>query len=115
MAQIVRTDTAIIVKPGPVERLLAGSFREVTVPVAALERVEVVDDIWTRVRGVRPPMTWMKDRFTVGTRRGLFGKDFTAVYGLGRGICVEFHRGEAWSRFVVTVPYPEDTAALLRG
>ena len=114
MAQLVRTEHAIVFKLGPIERLGAVHLSPVEVPLDHLLRVEVVDDIWTKVRGVRPPFTWIKDHLAIGTRRGLFGKDFTAVYGLGAGICVEFS-GAEWSRFVATIPYPEDTAALLRG
>lgn len=114
MAQLVRAESLITMRLGPLERLISAHFAPVEMEVAGLGRVEVVEDVWTRVRGVRAPFTWSKDRFCVGTRRGLFGKDFTAVYGIGRGICVDFDRG-AWSRFVATVPYPEDVAALLRG
>lgn len=114
MSKLIRTDDEIVFDLGGAERLLAFHFRTVHMPVANLRHVEVVDDIWTRVRGVRPMYTWIKDRFCVGTRRGLFGKDFIAVYGLGKGVSVDFAGGE-WARFVATVPYPEETAALLRG
>ena len=114
MAQLIRTENAIVFELGPSERAVAFHFRPVSMPIAQLVKVEVVDDVWTRVRGVRAPFTWVKDRFCIGTRRGLFGKDFTAVYGLGRGISVDF-AGGTWSRFVATVPYPDDVTALLRG
>ena len=114
MAQIVRKDATITMRLGPLEQLIAVHFASVEMGAGHLHGVEVVEDIWTKVRGVRAPFTWSKDRFCIGTRRGLFGKDFTAVYGIGRGICVEFEGG-TWSRFVATVPYPDDVAALLRG
>ena len=114
MAQLVRTDTVIALRLGPLERLLAAHLSPVEVSIANLRSVEVVEDIWTKVRGVRPPFTWIKDHLAIGTRRGLFGKDFTAVYGLGRGVCVDFE-GATWARLVASDPYPEDTAALLRG
>lgn len=114
MAHLVRTEHAIIFKLGPMEELLATHFSTVSMPLEFLSQVEVVEDIWTKVRGVRPPFTWSKDRFAYGSRRGLFGKDFTAVRGLGRGVCVEFSGG-TWARFIATVIYPEETAALLRG
>lgn len=114
MAHIARTDDAIVLRLRPIEKLLSMHFGPIEVPVVHLSSVEVIEDIWTKVRGVQPPFTWVKDRFAFGTRRGLFGKDFAAVRGLGKGICVEFVDAE-WARFVVTVPFPEDTAALLRG
>ncbi len=114
MAQIVREDSMIAMRLGPFERLIAMHFKAVEMEVTRLRGVEVVDDIWTRVRGVRPPFTWSKDHLCIGTRRGLFGKDFTAIYGTGGGICVEFEGGE-WARFVATVPFPNDVAPLLRG
>jgi len=114
MAQLVRENPTITMKLGPLERLIAMHFALVEMEAAHLRSVEVVEDIWTKVRGVRAPFTWSKDHLCIGTRRGLFGKDFTAVYGVGRGICVEFEGG-TWSRFVATIPYPDDVAALLRG
>ena len=114
MAQLIRTEDAIVLELGLTERAIAFHFRAVYMPIAQLVSVEVVDDVWTRVRGVRAPFTWVKDRFCIGTRRGLFGKDFTAVYGLGRGISIDF-AGGTWARFVATVPYPDDVAALLNG
>ncbi|HUY06169.1 MAG TPA: hypothetical protein VMU99_02770 [Acidimicrobiales bacterium] len=114
MAQLVRAEQTIAMKLGPLERLISVHFAPVEMETVHLHRVEVVEDVWTKVRGVRAPFTWSKDRFCIGTRRGLFGKDFTAVYGIGRGICVDFDGG-TWSRFIATVPYPEDVAALLRG
>ncbi len=114
MAQLVRHNATITMKLGPLERIISMHFAPVMMDAAQLRGVEVVDDIWTKVRGVRPPFTWSRDRFCIGTRRGLYGKDFTAVYGTGAGICVEFEGG-TWSRFVATVPFPEDVAALLRG
>jgi len=114
MAQLLRENPTIAMKLGPFERLIAMHFAPVEMEVTQLRSVEVVDDIWTKVRGVRAPLTWSKDRLCIGTRRGLFGKDFTAVYGTGQGICVEFEGGD-WARFVATVPYPDDVAALLRG
>lgn len=114
MAQLVRKDSTITMKLGPLERLIAMHFALVEMGTDQLRSVEIVEDIWTKVRGVRAPFTWSKDRLCIGTRRGLFGKDFTAIYGVGRGICVEFEGG-TWSRFVATIPFPDDVAALLRG
>jgi hypothetical protein len=114
LARLVRTDRAIVFTLSPIERLLAVHFAPVEMELSTLRRVEVVDDIWTRVRGVRAPFTWLKDHVMIGTRRGLFGKDFDVVYGLGRGVCVEFEGGP-WARFVIKDGFPEDLAALLRG
>ncbi len=114
MAQIVRTESSIIFKLGPLERLISVHFRKIEVPISQLQNVEVVEDIWTRVRGVRAAFTWRKDSFMIGTRRGLFGKDFNAIYGVGRGVSVDFKEAK-WARFVISVSYPEEIAALLRG
>jgi hypothetical protein len=114
MAQLVRTDSSIVFKLGPLEHLIAFHFRPIEVPIINMASVEIVEDVWTRVRGVRAPLTWSKDHFMVGARRGLFGKDFTAIYGLGRGVCVDF-AGGSWTRFVIRDDFPEDLAALMRG
>lgn len=114
MAQLIRTDTAIVFKLSLTERIVAFHFRPVEVSLQHVRSVVVAEDIWTKVRGIRPPFTWLKDHFAIGTRRGLFGKDFTAVYGLRPGVVVEFEGGE-WARFAATVDYPDDIAHLLRG
>jgi hypothetical protein len=46
----------------------------------------------------------------VGTRRGSFGKDFSAVHGRGRGVVVETDEFP-FRRLVVTVADPDAVAA----
>jgi hypothetical protein len=114
MAEIVRDDNRIIVRLSLLERLIAFRFRALAQPVGSVVDVRTVDDPWTQVRGVAPLFTSAKEKFAVGTRRGLFGKDFTAVYGMRRAVVVDFEH-ERFCRFVVTTDEPEDAAALLRG
>ena len=113
MADILRDDDRIIVRLSLLERLIALRLHTLVLPVASVVEVRTVDDPWTQVRGVAPLFTSVKDKFAVGTRRGLFGKDFTAVYGMRRAVVVDFEH-ERWCRLVITADDPDDVAALLR-
>jgi hypothetical protein len=114
MAEILRDNDRIIVRLSLFEHLIGLRIRSLALPVDSVVDVRTVDDAWTQVRGVAPLFTSAKDKFAVGTRRGLFGKDFTAVYGARRAVVVDFEN-ERWCRFVITSDEAEDTAALLRG
>jgi hypothetical protein len=78
-----------------------GFHRDIRLPLSAVQSVRCVEDAWPELRGMRAPGTGLPDVIAVGTRRGAFGKDFTAVHGTGLAVVVEL-RDTEYGRLVVT-------------
>src|SRR4051812_18308065 len=88
-----------------------GALRgDVRVPLAAVRTVRVVPDAWKELRGVRAPGTGWPGVIALGTRRGRFGKDFSAVYGRRPGLVVEL-AGTDFQRIIVSTADPDVVAA----
>ena len=60
------------------------------------------------------PGTGVPNVIAVGTRRGGFGKDFTATHGTGPGVVVEL-AGADYGRLVVTSDASAEVASAIRG
>jgi hypothetical protein len=88
-----------------IERLEA-LHGDISAPFASISSVRVSTDLWSELRGVRAPGTGFPRVIAVGTFRGSFGRDFSAVHGRGPGVVIEFD-GEPFRRWVVSAGDPD--------
>ena len=84
-----------------------GAHGDIRLPLSAVRAVRSVDDPWPELRGIRAQGTGLPNVIALGSRRGMFGKDFAAVHGKGPAVVVELE-GAPYGRIVVTA---DDAAA----
>ncbi len=108
-AELTVDDSELIVRLGRWESIgaMRGTLR---IPVAQVLSARAVPDAWAQLRGIRAPGTGWPGVIALGTRRGSFGKDFTAVYRHGPAVVVELGDAEL-QRLVVTTDHAETVAA----
>ena len=83
---------------------------DVRVPLTAVRRVRVAPHPWQELRGIRAPGTGFPGLICLGTQRGGFGKDFTAVYLDRPAVVIDLDQVE-FERLIVSVHNPQATAA----
>lgn len=109
MASLTVEGGRLLLRLRPLERLKS-VHGDISVPLSAVRAIRVTEDVWAELQGIRAPGTGLPGVVAVGTRRGSFGKDFTAVHGRGRGVVVEIDDCP-FRRLIVTVSDPDAVAA----
>ncbi len=105
MAEVVVEGGELHVRLRPLERL-AAFHGDVTVPLASVDEVRVLERALDALRGVRAPGTGVPGWLSIGTRRGAFGRDFVSIVGRGRGVAIVL-RDSTFKQIVVSVDDPE--------
>jgi len=113
MAQLIVHDSIVTLALSRLEHL-EGFRRNLSTPLSSVTAVRTVTDPWPELRGLRAPGTGLPGVVSVGTRRGSFGKDFTAVHGKGPGVVVEL-AGQEFRRWILTVGEPDSVVAQVSG
>jgi len=111
MAELAIEHDELAVRLSLLEKLgaLHGDLR---VPRSAVRRVRVTSTPWNEVRGMRAPGTGVPGVIMLGTMRGMFGKDFCAVYRHQSAIVIELE-DHPYQRLILCTPNPdEDRVAL---
>lgn len=86
--------------------------RSFAVPRSAVAGVEVVDEPFERVRGIRAPGTGWPKTIALGTWRGRGTKDFLSIHRDERAVLIELD-GQEYDRLLIGCDDPEDVAARL--
>ena len=83
-----------------------GLHGDIVVPLAQVESIEYVDDLWPYLRGIRAPGTGCPGIIMLGTTRGRGFRDFCVVYGHRPGTIVSLVHGSpcGFQRLLVTGP-----------
>ena len=91
---------------------LGGLRSGARVPLDQVEAVEVVDDPWSILEGLRvgTGIPWV---IVLGTMIRSGPNDVVAVYGRKPAIVVRLRRGAAYQRLIATVPEPAQVAERL--
>ena len=105
MAQLIVHDDTVTLALSRLEQF-EGFRRDLRTPLSSVTAVRAVTDPSSELRGLRAPGTGFPGVVAVGTRRGSFGKDFTAVHGKAPGVVVEME-GQEFQRWVLTVNDPD--------
>ncbi len=87
--------------------------RSFAVPRSAVAHVEVVDEPFSRIRGIRAPGTGWPKTIALGTWRGRGTKDFLSIRKDERAVLIELE-GQDFDRLLIGCDDPESVAARLR-
>ena len=105
MARLRIADGSLEVQLSPLERF--GAFHgNITVPLSAVQSMQIVDHPFQQLRGIRAPGTGFPGVIALGTWRYSGGKDFVAVYDGQRGVVIDLD-GTEFRRLVIGTPDPE--------
>ena len=81
---------------------------DITVPLDAVKEVQVEEDPWGSLRGIRAPGTGIPGVIAYGTRRYRGGRDFAAVLARRPAVRVDLDPGlSPFARITVSAPDPE--------
>ncbi len=98
----------------PAEKALAFRKRNVTVERSAITRVQLTDDAWTWLRGVRAPGTYLPATLATGTWRYAGGKDFALIRRNRPGVVIDLESHEEFQRLILTTRHGVALAQALR-
>jgi hypothetical protein len=87
----------------------AAAFRgDITVPLRAVTGVQVEEDPWGALRGMRAPGTGIPGVIAYGTRRYRGGRDFAAILARRPAVRVDLDPAlSPFARITVSAPDPE--------
>ncbi|WP_221583438.1 hypothetical protein [Microbacterium sp. G2-8] len=98
---LVDSDT-FEVQLAPAERLLALRKESVRVDRAHIAKVQLTEEPFTWLRGVRAPGSHIPNALAYGTWRSVFGNDFAAVRKGRPGVVIDLEGDEDFARIVVS-------------
>lgn len=84
------------------ERAAAFQRTAIRVRRADVERVQLTDDPWTWLRGVRKPGTCIPNVIAAGTWHSTAGTDFVMVRGRRPGVVIDLNQDAPFQRLVLT-------------
>ncbi|MDQ1204748.1 hypothetical protein [Microbacterium sp. SORGH_AS_0862] len=96
------------------EKALAFRKRNVTLDRAAISRVQLTDDPWTWLRGVRSPGTFIPATLAIGTWRYAGGKDFAVIRKNRPGVVIDIEGDAEFQRLVLGTRHGEALVRALR-
>jgi hypothetical protein len=96
------------------EKALAFRKRNVTLDRAAISRVQLTDDPWTWLRGVRSPGTFIPATLAIGTWRYAGGKDFAVIRKNRPGVVIDLEEDAEFQRLVLGTRHGEALVRALR-
>jgi len=112
VARLILDGDVLVLRLSWLERL--GSLHgNVTVTRTAVKDVEVSQRPLRDLRGARAPGTGVPHLVALGTWRGIWGKDFVAVYRRKPAVIVHLHNAR-YRRLVVSTDDPDALAATIR-
>jgi hypothetical protein len=113
MVTLLLDQTRLEIVLSPAERALAFRRESLKIERQAIRRVQLTDEPWTWLRGIRAAGTHLPGTLAMGTWRASKGTDFVVLNGRKRhGVVIELHGtelhgtepngGEAFSRVILS-------------
>lgn len=102
MVTLLVDSAQLEIQLAPLERVLARRKDPVRIPRENIDRVQLTEEPFTWLRGVRSPGAHVPGRLALGTWKSVFGDDFAAVKGGRPGVVIDLVDGGEFSRVVVT-------------
>lgn len=96
------------------ERALAFRTRNVIIPRDVILRVQLTDDPWTWLRGVRAGGTYIPRTLAAGTWRSAAGDDFALIRRRRPGVVVDLSGHDEFERVVLSTRHGAALAKALR-
>ena len=106
MVRLLLDQAQLVIELSAVERRLARRRESVRVPRSSIRRVQLTDDPWTWLRGVRRPGTHVPGGLAAGTWQRTAGRDFVMLRGRGQdGVVIALAAGEEFQRVLLSTSH----------
>ena len=106
MVRLLLDRSQLVIELSAVERALARRSESVRIPRASIRRINLTDDPWTWLHGVRRPGTHVPGRLAAGTWQRTAGRDFVMLRGRGRdGVVITLTAGEEFQRVILSTSH----------
>lgn len=106
MVRLLLDQERLVIELSAVERRLARRTESVRLPRASIRRVNLTDDPWTWVRGVRRPGTHIPGQLAAGTWQRTAGRDFVMLRGRRHdGVVISLTAGEEFQRVILSTSH----------
>lgn len=96
------------------EKGFAFRKRNVAIPRTAITRVQLTDDPFTWLRGVRSPGTFIPATLAMGTWRYAGGEDFAIIRRKRPGVVIDLDGHDEFERIILTTRHGVDLIQALR-
>ncbi|MFT4211485.1 MAG: hypothetical protein QM626_06385 [Microbacterium sp.] len=98
----------------PTERALAVRARSVVIDRSTIARVQLTEDPWTWLRGVRSPGTYIPGTLAAGTWRSAGGKDFALIRRKRAGVVIDLDGHDEFQRIILSTRHGLDLVRALQ-
>lgn len=105
MVRLLVDSDSLEVQLSTLERTLARRRESVWIERSRILRVQLTDEPFTWLRGVRAPGTHVPGRLAYGTGKSVFGDDFAAVREGRPGVVIELEGDDEFERVIVTTKH----------
>lgn len=102
MVTLMLDSAALEVVLSPTEKALARRRRGLVFPRDQITRVQLTDDPWTWLQGVRSPGTYVPATLAAGTWRYAGGQDFALIRRHRPGIVIDLDGHEEFRRVILS-------------
>ncbi|MCX6502558.1 MAG: hypothetical protein NT132_09180 [Microbacterium sp.] len=102
MVTLMLDSAALEIVLAPAEKALAVRKRSLTIARTAIVRVQLTDDPWTWLRGVRSPGTYIPATLAAGTWRYAGGKDFALIRRNRPGVVIDLEGHDEFQRVILS-------------
>lgn len=102
MVTLLLDQTRLEVVLSVTERALSFRKRNVLIDRSLITKVQLTDDAWNWLRGVRSPGTFLPGAVAMGTWRSAFGRDFALIRRRRPSVVIDIHGHDEFERVILT-------------
>ncbi|WP_029150339.1 hypothetical protein [Microbacterium indicum] len=114
MVSLYVDSAALEIKLAPIERTLAMHRAPVRISRSQIAKVQLTDDPFTWLRGVRAPGSHVPNRLAFGTWRSVFGDDFVAIRSGRPAVVIDLEEGAGFQRVILSTTHGADLVNALQ-
>lgn len=114
MVTLLLDSTRLEVALSGTERALAFRKENVFVERTQITKVQLTDDVWTWVRGVPKPGTYIRGVVAMGSWKSAGGVDFAIVRRRRPGVVIDLDGHEDFGRLILTTRHGLELVQALR-
>lgn len=114
MVTLLLDQTRLEVVLSITERALSFRKENVVIDRSSITKVQLTDDAWNWLRGVRSPGTFVPGAVAMGTWKSAFGRDFALIRRRRPSVIIDVAGHEEFERVIVTTRHGVALVTALR-
>lgn len=114
MVTLLLDQTRLEVVLSITERALSFRKENVLIDRSSITKVQLTDDAWNWLRGVRSPGTFVPGAVAMGTWKSAFGRDFALIRRRRPSVIIDIRGHDEFERVIVTTRHGVALVTALR-